>query len=332
MPGLREWVLAFVLRYLRSQRRRAAPDLAFTVWRKQIANAARRAAKLPKDARVTEVDVNGVPAEWVERGLSRAHRVILYFHGGGYCGGSPDSHRPLVSRLCNTAHARALIPAYRIAPEYPFPAAFEDALVCYRWLLASGIDPDGIAIAGDSAGGGLALATAMAVRDEGLALPGCIVLISPWTDLALSGRSLLRATRLDPFLDIRDLAGFAHQYLDGNSPTDPHASPLYGEFHSLPSTLIHVGSNEVLKDDAVRTAKLAEEAGVDVSVEVWGDQYHVFQALPVKAAEASIARLGSFIRSRTVLSAVARPTVPAAGNEGAPTLENPQTPSGSRPG
>lgn len=307
MPGLKDRVLGFVLRHLRAQRHRAGADLEITVWRKQLANGAKRAAKPHKDTRVTPIDVNGVPAEWIERPLSRAHRVILYFHGGGYCGGTLDSHRPLASKLANAAHARVLLADYRIAPEHPFPAAYEDAITCYRWLLASGMDPSGIVLAGDSAGGGLALAAAMGVRDEGLEVPASVVGLSPWVDLAFTGRSMLTHAPRDPFLDLHDLANFAQNYLAGQLPTDPRVSPLYGDFHGLPSMLFHVGSNEVLKDDAIRAAKLAEDAGVDVSVEVWDGMYHVFQALPMKQAEASIERLGSFIRSRTVLSAVARP-------------------------
>jgi acetyl esterase/lipase len=152
----------------------------------------------------------------------------------------------------------------------------------------------------------------MGIRDEGLPMPAAVVGLSPWVDLALTGRSLLRLAGADPMLDLRDLANFAQNYLGGHLPTDPHASPLYGDYHGLPSILLHVGSNEVLKDDALRAAKLAEDAGADVSIEVWDGQYHVFQALPVKAADASIARMGSFIRSRTVLSAVARPHKSAA--------------------
>jgi len=311
MPGLRERALAYFLRRLRDQRHRAGADLEVTLFRKQLADGAKRFGKPPKDTRITPVDVNGVPAEWIERPLSRAHRIILYFHGGGYCAGTPDSHRALVSKIANEAHARALLVDYRLAPEHPFPAAYEDAMTCYRWLLASGIDPGGIALAGDSAGGGLALAAAMGIRDEGLAMPAAVVGLSPWVDLAMTGRSLLRLANADPMLDLRDLTNFSQNYLAGHLPTDPRASPLYGDYHGLPSILLHVGSNEVLKDDALRAAKLAEEAGADVSMEVWDGMYHVFQALPVKPAQASIARLGSFIRSRTVLSAVARPAASA---------------------
>jgi len=306
MPGFKERTLALLLRFLRSQRHRAGAHREALAWRKQIANTAKRSGKAHKDTRITSVDINGVPAEWVERTLSRAHRVILYFHGGGYCGGSPDSHRAFVSKLCNEAHARALLVDYRLAPEHPFPAAYEDALTCYRWLLASGIDPAGIALAGDSAGGGLALAAAMGIRDEGLPMPASVVGLSPMVDLALSGRTILTEAKSDPFLDMRDLINFSQNYLAGHYPTDPRASPLYGDFHGLPSMLLHVGSNEILKDDALRAAILAEDAGVDVSVEVWDNMIHVFQMLPMNGAEASIARLGSFIRSRTVLSAVAR--------------------------
>ncbi len=305
MPRLQSRALAFHLRRMRTQRQKAGPDLAVTVMRKQIAKGTKQFGKPPKDTKTIPVDVNGVSAEWIERSSSRAHRVILYFHGGGYCAGSPESHRAMISNLCHQAHARALVPDYRLAPEHPFPAAFEDALGCYRWLLASGIDPAGIVFAGDSAGGGLALATAMGARHEGLPIPASIILMSPWVDLAMGGRSLLAAAKRDPMLDITDLVNFSQNYLGGHLPTDPRASPLYGDFHGLPSILIHVGSLEILKDDALRVAKSAEAAGVDVSIEVWDDMVHVFQSLPVKEAAASIARLGTFIRSRTVLSALA---------------------------
>ncbi len=310
MAGLQKKALAFFLRRMRAKRRKATPDLTVTVIRKQIADADKRFGKPPRDTKVIPVDVNGVSAEWIERSSSRAHRVILYFHGGGYCAGSPHDHRTMVSKLCHEAHARALSADYRLAPEHPFPAAYEDALTCYRWLLGSGIDPAGIVLVGDSAGGGLALATAMGARDEGLPLPASIILLSPWADLAMGGRSLLTLAQRDPMLDIADLANFSQNYLAGHLPTDPRASPLYGDFHGLPSILIHVGSEEILKDDALRTAKAAEASGVDVSIEVWDGMMHVFQSLPVKEADASIARLGSFIRSRTVLSAVAQPAAP----------------------
>jgi len=312
MPGLKERALAFFMRRMRDQRHRVGADLEITIARKQVVDGAKPFGKPPRDTRITPVDVNGVPAEWIERPLSRAHRIILYFHGGGYCAGSPETHRALVSKIANEAHARALLVDYRLAPEHPFPAAYEDAMTCYRWLLASGIDPGGIALAGDSAGGGLALAAAMGIRDEGLPMPAAVVGLSPWVDLAMTGRSLLRLAGADPMLDLRDLTNFAQNYLAGHLPTDPRASPLYGDYHGLPSILLHVGSNEVLKDDALRAAKLAEDAGADVSMEVWDGMYHVFQALPLKPAQASIARLGSFIRSRTVLSAVARPMGQAA--------------------
>lgn len=276
------------------------------VMRQEYVKATKRFGKLERDANVSPVRIGDVPAEWIERKSSRTHRVILYLHGGGYCCGSPDTHRAMVSKLCNEAHARALVPNYRLGPEHPYPAALEDALACYRWLLASGLDPAGIVIAGDSAGGGLSFATAMAAREEGLPLPAAIVTFSPWVDLAHSGKSMLALADEDPMLDITILSTFALHYLNGELPTNPYASPLYGDLHRLPSTLIHVGSREVLKDDALRIAKKAEAQGVDVSVEVWDDMIHVFQALPTKQAAAALARAGSFIRSRTVLSAVAQ--------------------------
>ncbi len=307
MAGLKSRVMDVMLRSLRQKLHNAGIDGMVKVSRDQFAKTVKRQSKLDRDARLSTVRIDDIPAEWIERKASRTHRVILYFHGGGYCSGSPETHRPMISRLCHEAHARALVPDYRLAPEHPFPAAVEDGLACYRWLLASGLDPAGIVFAGDSAGGGLAVATAMAARDEGLTLPAALVCISPWVDLAQTGRSLLALAKEDPWIDMVSLAGFAHHYLNGELPTNPYASPLYGDFHGLPSMLVHAGSREVLKDDAIRLANKAETQGVDVSVEIWDGMIHVFHALPVKEADAALARLGSFIRSRTVLSAIAKP-------------------------
>ncbi len=261
----------------------------------------KRFSKIKSNINVTKIETGRTKAEWIEPPSVQQHRVILYLHGGGYCIGSPNTHRSLLARLCEASSARGLLVDYRLAPTYKFPAAVEDALDSYQWLLGQGIDPKSIVIAGDSAGGGLAISTCMALRDASAPLPAAIVAMSPWTDLALTGWSMLTLANHDPMLDMKSLSIMSRHYLQGKKPTEPLASPLYGDFKGMPPMLIHVGSNEVLRDDSTRLSQKAEAAGVDISVEVWGGMTHVFQFYPnLPEAKGSIARLGSFIKTRTV--------------------------------
>jgi acetyl esterase/lipase len=187
-----------------------------------------------------------------------------------------------------------------LAPEFPFPSALEDALEAYRWLIRGGNDPRGIVLCGDGAGGNLAISAAMALRDAKLPVPAAIVAMSPWTDLAFGGGSLLNAAKTDRIMSVPALMYCARHYLSGEIPTNPLASPLYGDFKSLPPTLLHAGALEILRDDAVRTAQAAERGGVDVSVEVFDNMPHLFQAFPLlPEAPASLHRISSFIQMRT---------------------------------
>jgi acetyl esterase/lipase len=238
-------------------------------------------------------------AEWIKPPKAESQRVILYFHGGGYCLGSRETYRPMVAQLCTGAEARGLLIDYRLAPEHPFPAALDDAVSAYRWLLGQGISPGGIVLAGDAAGGGLAIATAMALRDGGAPLPRAIVAMSPWADLAFTGLSVLTNAKRDSVLNWETLAICARHYLRKTLPTNPFASPFYGNFKGLPPLLIHAGSEELLKDDATRIAEKAEAAGCDVSCEIWDGMPHAFQYFSdMKEAQGSLDRIGSFIRSR----------------------------------
>ncbi|MEJ5220994.1 MAG: alpha/beta hydrolase [Tepidiforma sp.] len=243
-------------------------------------------------------DAAGVPAEWsVAPGASRT-RAILYLHGGGYVIGSIATHRGLVSRLSAASGAAGFAIDYRLAPEHPFPAAVDDAVAAYRWLLGQGLEPGRIAIAGDSAGGGLTVATLLALRDAGAPLPACAVVFSPWTDLALEGASMDARDARDPMVHRPGLQQMADWYLAGQDPRQPLASPIHGDLRGLPPLLIQVGTEETLYDDAVRIAVRAVEAGVPVAFEPYPEMFHVFQIfgmLPeahtaVKAAGAFIAR------------------------------------------
>jgi len=258
------------------------------------------AASPPAGTAVDLVDAGGVPAEWVVAPGVSPGRVLLYFHGGAYQIGSPANLRHLVALLSGAAGARALSVDYRLAPEHPFPAAIEDALAAYRWLLASGIDPALIAVAGDSAGGGLALGALVALRDAGDPMPAGAVMLSPWTDLALTGDSLRTRAAVEVMVKPEGLPEDVALYLAGADPRHPYASPLYADLRGLPPLLIHVGDAEVILDDSTRLAARASEAGVEVSLEIWDDMPHVFPAFAglLPEADQAIERVGSWLDQR----------------------------------
>jgi epsilon-lactone hydrolase len=216
--------------------------------------------------------------EWVAARHARADHVILYLHGGGYVSGSPRTHRALIGYLSRHAQARVLALDYRLAPEYAYPAALEDAWAAYWWLLNQDIPPNHIAVAGDSAGGGLTLALLMALRDAGAPLPAAAICFSPWVDLALTGGSLHKNENTD-FINREILQATADMYLGGHDPCDPLVSPLYGDLQGLPPLLVQVGSAELLYDDGRRIAHNARRAGVDVQFDVYGGMVHVFQLM-----------------------------------------------------
>jgi acetyl esterase/lipase len=225
---------------------------------------------------------------------------VLYLHGGGYCLGSLASHRALVARLSAEAKARVLSVDYRLAPEHPYPAAVDDAVAAYRWLLSEGVAADRIAIAGDSAGGGLTLATLLALKDAGDALPAAAVPLSPWTDLEGTGESVRTRAAVDLMIQADRLKESADLYANGVDLREPRLSPLHGDYTGLPPLLIQVGDAEVLLDDATRVAAIATGAGVDVTLEVWDEMPHVFQAFIgiLPEADKAVARIGEWVRQQ----------------------------------
>jgi acetyl esterase/lipase len=242
---------------------------------------------LADGAKVEPVDAGGVPAEWIWIGERRPTAPnLLYLHGGAYVAGSLKSHRGFVSRLALALGGAALQLDYRLGPEDPFPAAVDDAVAGYRWLLAEGAHPSQVVVGGDSAGGGLALALLVALRDAGDPLPACATLISPWTDLSMSGASATSRAEADVMIDVEDLLAMAALYLDGESLEAPLASPLFAELGGLPPLLLQVGDPEVLLDDSTRVAQRAEAAGTVADLRVWPECFHVWMAAAGMVPEA----------------------------------------------
>ncbi len=268
--------------------------------RQQLRAMQRLTPRPPRHTKTVTINADGVSADLITVPASSARRLVLFLHGGAYRSGTPASYRHFTWRIATATRANVLAVDYRFAPEHPFPAALDDAICAYRWLLAHGGAPAGIMIMGDSAGGGLALATLLKLRDNGFALPGAAVALSPWTDLALTGQSRLRNASNDPMLNADDLPALAAEYLAGADPRLPYASPLYGNLTGLSPTLIHVGGDEVLGDDAVRMYEGLRLAGCDVELEIWPRMPHVWHLFVPLLPEArrAIENIGRFAEQR----------------------------------
>ena len=262
----------------------------------------------PDDVTLEKVDADGIPGEWISAPGADPETVIYYLHGGGYTIGSVNSHRQMISIISRSSGARAFAIDYRLAPENPFPAAIEDATKAYRWLLAQGVDPARTVIAGDSAGGGLTVATLLSLRDAGDPLPAAAVLISPWTDMEGTGESMKTRAEADPMIRADGSNTSANAYVGDGDPRNPLASPIHADLSDLPPMLIHVGDAEVLLDDSTRLAAKAEADGVDVTLEVWDEMIHVwhFWANRLPEAQQAIDRIGEFVRQHVPATAATR--------------------------
>jgi acetyl esterase/lipase len=248
-----------------------------------------------------DLSASGVRARWIAAPNARADHVLMYLHGGGYKMGSLASHHDLMARLSAAARCRVLGVDYRLLPEHRFPAPVDDALAVYHWLLEQGFAPQHLAIAGDSAGGGLTAATLVALRDSGKPLPAAAVMLSAWTDLAADGPSYITRADADPIHQRPMIQALAAQYLGPEGdPRDPLASPLYADLAGLPPLLLQVGDRETGLDDSILFAEKARQAGVEVELEVWPQMIHVFQqfAEDLPQAREAIARIGGFLEQK----------------------------------
>jgi acetyl esterase/lipase len=254
-----------------------------------------------RDASLTRVTLGGVPAAWIGPPVAEGARSVLYFHGGGYSLGSARSHLALGKRIAFEARARVALAEYRLAPEHPFPAAIDDAVASYHGLVATGVAPEQIAVAGDSAGAGLALALLVALRDGGVALPACAVLLSPFADLACRGESYTTRAAADPIVSREMGLGMGQLYLAGRDPGEPLASPVNADLAGLPPLLIQVGGREVVLDDARAIEAHARAAGVAVTLDVWPDMIHVWHlfASALAAGRCAIEEIGAFVQRWT---------------------------------
>jgi len=260
------------------------------------------AAMFPVDADIKRdaVSAGGIKAEWVSAPDADAGRAVLYLHGGGYVIGSINTHRALAARISRASRARVLVIDYRLAPEHPHPAAVEDSVAAYRWMLAQGLAPRRIAVAGDSAGGGLTVATLVAIRDAKLPLPSAGVCLSPWVDLEGIGETMTTKADVDPIVQKPGLLQMSAAYLGGKDPRTPLAAPLYADLSGLPPLLIQVGTAETLLDDAARLAERARKAGVTVSYEASEHMIHVWHlfAPMLDEGQQAIDRIGEFVRKQ----------------------------------
>jgi epsilon-lactone hydrolase len=261
---------------------------------------ARLIPRPPRGTQRFEIDIGAMKAELVVTPQSRQDRYILYLHGGCYLLGSPNLYRDLTWRLAKLCRSRVLCIDYRLAPEHPFPAALEDAVEAYRWLLSKRSNVEKIVLVGDSAGGGLALATMLRLRDKSIELPAAAVVVSPWTDLALTGESFRQNAVIDPMVAVELAPRVVELCLAGANPRNPYVSPLYGDPAGLPPTLILVGGDDVLRDDGLRMARRMDNAGCCVAVEVWPRMWHVWPMFARVLPEgiAAIERIATFVDAK----------------------------------
>jgi epsilon-lactone hydrolase len=264
--------------------------------RKKINEVAKRLSKLPADCRVESFEIEGLYAEWISNDQTQADKVILYLHGGayGYC--SADTHRSLAARIMREVGVKVLLPEYRLAPENPFPAAIEDTIAIYRWLLKQGYHSSNIIFAGDSAGGGLSVASTLSLREQNEPLPAGVVCLSPWVDLTSSGDSYKQNKHKDPYLNVEGTRAAAIAYAGGAPLDHPLISPVFADFKGFPPLFIQVGSLEILRSDAEALAQKARQSGVKVDIKVWKGMWHVWQASrKLKESRRAVKEIGIFI-------------------------------------
>lgn len=296
MPSLRSCLLRLLIKHIVGPKfRRAASSISEL---RKLDEFIIKNQKIPTGTEIRPALAGGVAAEWVRAGTARTDSAILYLHGGAFVMCSPATHRELAARLSASTNVTVLVLDYRLAPEHPFPAAVQDAMSAYGWLLGEGYTNKHLAIGGDSAGGGLALQTLIALRDEESPLPAAAFFLSPATDwVRLDGESYSTRADVDPLNALEMCRFTASQYVGSNDPETPLLSPANMDLSGLPPLCIHVGDHEVLLSDSVRLAQRARACSVDVEFKIWPGMWHVFQtsARFVPEARQAIDETGRFV-------------------------------------
>ncbi len=297
MNHLKSRAVASIIRHLRSGP--TVESIEVEQYRTLLENSA-KVFKVDPGTRISPVSVDHVPGAWITPDKTSSNHVILYLHGGGFMGGSINTHKDLGARIAAAAGVRLLMPEYRLAPEHPFPAGLTDAVTAYTWLLDHHVSPEHLVVAGDSAGGGLAMSLLLKLKQENIPLPRAAVLISPWADLACTGDSHQLNLGKDPMLNSKLLVSTAAHYADKAQLSHPLVSPIHGDLSGLCPLLIQVGSWEVLLNDSVTLAARAKEAGVEVTLEIWDEMFHVWHyfARYMDQARDAIDGIGEWISAR----------------------------------
>lgn len=304
MTSLKSRLLYFAMKnrhllHFRLKRDKWDMNTSIPLFREKCEKLNSKISKLPEGVTVESFNIGGLPAEWIIPAGGTKARVILYAIGGGYVSGSCHDHRSIVAKLAKESGISILLYEHRLAPEHPYPAALEDSIAAYRWLLDQGVSPASIVIVGESAGGGLCLAALLALRDMKVPLPAGAVAMSPWTDLKLTGESY--RTKAKVCLSPKGMAAVCTKlYVGDNDPGLPYISPLYGDLHGLPPILINVGEYDTLLDDSTRFAAKAKEAGVDITLRVGEGMIHCYPLLAPLFPEATQAmnEICDFINNR----------------------------------
>jgi monoterpene epsilon-lactone hydrolase len=294
MPSIRGRIFYLLLKYQTSK----ADKKATLQQRRMALEAGARRLPMPPHVDVQQTTVGNIPAEWLRPAGTTDNRVVVYLHGGAYTMGSCRTHRALASRIAIASGTPVLQPEYRLAPEHPFPAALQDSMAVYCGLIDHGISPQKMVVAGDSGGGGLALALTVLLRDKDVPLPAAIACLSPWADLELTGESLTTRAKVDPICSLEESQFHATHYVGQNDPRAPLISPIYADLHGLPPILAQVGDREILLSDAVRLTERARKGGVDAELEVWDGMWHVWHLFAgyVPEGQQAVDKIGAFIR------------------------------------
>lgn len=298
--SLRQHLVKGLLTALKTQKNRLKDDDFENV--RRLFDLACGQLKPPLSNRSRAFQIRHIDCEWQRPKVNDSERIVLYVHGGGYAIGSIVSHRGLAAQIAHECGCAALLFNYRLAPENPYPAAIHDVAEVYQWLLDNDYEPENIAICGDSAGGGLVLASLLYFCDQKTPLPACAVLLSPWADLTGVQPSHRENILLDPLIDPASAALWGEVYANGKPMNDPYISPIFGDFTGFPPLLIHVGTDEMLLDDSKRVLETAREANIEAELEIWQGMVHVFQQFwqVLPEGKNAIQKIGTFVKNKTI--------------------------------